>query len=95
MSDCIRLEHVHKSYGAFALQDISLGIKEGYITGLIGPNGAGKTTLIQMIMGMVRPDRGTFSYLAGRIKSRSQRSRNGSAMYRTRIFTTSSLRSSR
>ncbi|WP_042196838.1 ABC transporter ATP-binding protein [Paenibacillus camerounensis] len=68
MSDCIRLEHVHKSYGTFALQDISLGIKEGYITGLIGPNGAGKTTLIQMIMGMVRPDRGDVQLFGGQNK---------------------------
>lgn len=58
MSDCIRLDHLHKSYGQFKLQDISLGVKEGYITGLIGPNGAGKTTLIKMIMGMVHPDEG-------------------------------------
>ncbi|WP_054942846.1 ABC transporter ATP-binding protein [Paenibacillus ihuae] len=58
MSDCIRLDHLHKSYGHFQLQNISLGVKEGYITGLIGPNGAGKTTLIKMIMGMVHPDQG-------------------------------------
>ncbi|KWX69807.1 ABC transporter ATP-binding protein [Paenibacillus jilunlii] len=58
MSDVIKLQGLSKSYDRFALRDISLGIKEGYITGLIGPNGAGKTSLIKMIMGMVYPDQG-------------------------------------
>jgi ABC-2 type transport system ATP-binding protein len=58
MSNCIELSHLHKHYDRFALQDISLAMKEGFITGLIGPNGAGKTTLIKMIMGMVHPDQG-------------------------------------
>ncbi|UQZ37017.1 sodium ABC transporter ATP-binding protein [Paenibacillus sp. PK3_47] len=59
MNSVIHMEHVEKSYDRFALQDISLQIKEGFITGLIGPNGAGKTTLIQMMMGMVYPDSGS------------------------------------
>ncbi|CQR56065.1 ABC transporter ATP-binding protein [Paenibacillus riograndensis] len=58
MSDVIKLQGLSKSYDRFELRDISLGIKEGYITGLIGPNGAGKTSLIKMIMGMVYPDQG-------------------------------------
>lgn len=58
MNNVIQMEHVGKSYDRFALKDISLRIKEGFITGLIGPNGAGKTTLIQMMMGMVYPESG-------------------------------------
>ncbi|MNO12302.1 ABC transporter ATP-binding protein YtrB [compost metagenome] len=58
MSEVIQLKGVSKSYDRFELRDISLGIKEGYITGLIGPNGAGKTSLIKMMMGMVYPDQG-------------------------------------
>ncbi|MBW4080567.1 ABC transporter ATP-binding protein [Paenibacillus sp. S150] len=58
MSEVIKLEGLCKSYSHFELRNITLGINEGYITGLIGPNGAGKTSLIKMIMGMVYPDRG-------------------------------------
>ncbi|NQX47666.1 ABC transporter ATP-binding protein [Paenibacillus tritici] len=61
MSDVIQLDHLTKSYDRFELRDISLTIKEGFITGLIGPNGAGKTTLIKMMMGMVYPDQGSIS----------------------------------
>lgn len=58
MSEVIRLNNLSKSYDHFQLREITLGIKEGYITGLIGPNGAGKTSLIKMMMSMVYPDQG-------------------------------------
>ncbi|OMF31221.1 ABC transporter ATP-binding protein [Paenibacillus sp. FSL H8-0259] len=61
MSDVIRLDHLTKSYDRFELKDISLSIKEGFITGLIGPNGAGKTSLIKMMMGMIYPDQGNIT----------------------------------
>jgi ABC-2 type transport system ATP-binding protein len=41
-----------------ALQDISLEIRSGHITGLIGPDGAGKTTLMRLAAGLLRPDSG-------------------------------------
>lgn len=58
MNNVIQLDHVTKSYDRFELKDISLSIKEGFITGLIGPNGAGKTSLIKMIMGLIAQDHG-------------------------------------
>jgi ABC-2 type transport system ATP-binding protein len=46
----IELEEVTKRYGTVtALNEASLGITEGSITGLIGPNGAGKTTSMEII----------------------------------------------
>jgi branched-chain amino acid transport system ATP-binding protein len=39
-------------------QDIALELPHGVRYALIGPNGAGKTTLINLITGMLRPDRG-------------------------------------
>ena len=58
MSNVIELDHVTKHYDRFELRDISLPVKEGYITGLIGPNGAGKTSMIKMIMGLISQDQG-------------------------------------
>ena len=37
-------------FGNFKLDNITLGVPRGCITGLIGRNGAGKTTLIKTIM---------------------------------------------
>jgi len=42
-----------------AVVDVGLEISAGEIVGLLGPNGAGKTTTFRMIVGLLRPDRGT------------------------------------
>ena len=42
-----------------AVEDLGLEIHAGEIFGLLGPNGAGKTTTFKMIVGLLRPDRGT------------------------------------
>jgi ABC-2 type transport system ATP-binding protein len=48
-----------KRYGArAALDGFDLDVRAGEITGLIGHNGAGKTTFMEVVTGLVRPDRG-------------------------------------
>lgn len=62
----IRVEKLCKKFGGFtALDDVTLQVREGSITGLIGPNGAGKTTLFNVIAGVLKPDSGK-AYLKGR-----------------------------
>jgi len=48
-----------KSFGSLVVaKDIALNLPPGERYALIGPNGAGKTTLINLITGMLKPDRG-------------------------------------
>ncbi|HEY3145984.1 MAG TPA: ABC transporter ATP-binding protein [Dongiaceae bacterium] len=55
----IQVEHLSKSFGGIhAVDDCSLQVARGSITGLIGPNGAGKSTLFNIIAGLFEPSSG-------------------------------------
>lgn len=58
----VNVSGLHKSFGDVrAVDGIDLEIAPGEVVALLGPNGAGKSTLIDMILGLVRPDRGEIS----------------------------------
>ena len=53
--------NVSKAYGDKLLyENLNFRLPPNGIVGVIGPNGAGKTTLFRLIMGMEKPDSGTF-----------------------------------
>ena len=57
----IEAHGVCKAFGEKQLiKDLDFMLPPGGIVGVIGPNGAGKTTLFRMIMGLEKPDAGTF-----------------------------------
>src|SRR5262245_11573116 len=55
--------------GLVAVDGISFAIEEGEVFGLIGPNGSGKTTTLNLIAGMLSPDRGTIRLMGADITS--------------------------
>lgn len=60
MTAVIETRGLTRSYrGATALDDVTLDIERGVITGLLGRNGAGKTTLMSLITAQDRPSSGT------------------------------------
>ena len=57
----IEAQDVSKSFGDKILfEHLNFNLPPNGIVGVIGPNGAGKTTLFRMIMGLEKPDTGSF-----------------------------------
>lgn len=55
----IQIKNLKMHFGGIhAVDDVSLTLETGRITGLIGPNGAGKTTLFNVIAGHYKPTSG-------------------------------------
>lgn len=56
----LKFNLVSKSYGRIhAVEDISFEIETGEFVFLTGPSGAGKTTILKLILGEVKPDKGS------------------------------------
>ena len=74
MTTLIKLENVSFSYGgATVVQDIDLDIEQGEFLGIVGPNAGGKSTLLKLMLGLIKPSRGTVTLFgkspaAGRAK---------------------------
>ena len=55
----IETHGVTKRYGrTVALDDLSIAVRPGLVTGFVGPNGAGKTTTMQVLLGLATADSG-------------------------------------
>ncbi len=53
-------EGLSKQFGAqAAVSELSLRIQAGAVYGFLGRNGAGKTTTMRMLLGLVRPTKGS------------------------------------
>jgi putative spermidine/putrescine transport system ATP-binding protein len=55
----VTLRNIVKTYGEMrAVDDVSIGIRDGELLALLGPSGCGKTTTLRVIAGFVEPDSG-------------------------------------
>ncbi|WP_025607536.1 ABC transporter ATP-binding protein [Pontibacter actiniarum] len=63
MSLILDIHTLSKRYGSIqAVDKLSLQVEKGSIYGLLGPNGSGKTTTLGMVLDVIRPTSGSFSW---------------------------------
>lgn len=56
----IRIEGLSKRYGStLAVDNLTVGVEPGHVTGFLGPNGSGKSTTMRCVVQLDRPSAGT------------------------------------
>ena len=67
----LAISDVYAGYGRVeVLKGINMEAKEGEVVCLLGANGAGKSTLLKVISGLIRPGKGSISFLGKEITRR-------------------------
>jgi branched-chain amino acid transport system permease protein len=80
----LSVERVSVRFGElYAVDDASLTVRAGEITGLIGPNGAGKTTLFNAIAGLVPITSGRIAFLGRDLTHEAPHARAAAGIGRT------------
>jgi ABC-type branched-subunit amino acid transport system ATPase component len=60
----LQLTNVFAGYGGGdVLKGVDLEVEKGSLTCIVGPNGAGKSTMLRTISGLLKPRRGTITFL--------------------------------
>ena len=77
----LELRSLWKQLGTFAIRDLSVEVAEGEYFVLLGPSGAGKTVLLEMIAGLIRPDRGQIVWQGRDVTHRPPETRKFTVMY--------------
>lgn len=63
METVLSISKLTKTFGKLcAVNNLDMEVKRGQVFGLLGPNGSGKTTTLGMLMGVVNPTSGSFSW---------------------------------
>lgn len=63
METVLSINGLTKNFGKLtAVNQLNLEVKRGQVFGMLGPNGSGKTTTLGMLMGVVNPTAGNFSW---------------------------------
>lgn len=63
MQTVLSVNGLTKEFGRIrAVNNLALEVKAGQVFGMLGPNGSGKTTTLGMLMGVVNPTAGEFSW---------------------------------
>ncbi len=88
----IAFEHVYKSFGDFrVLEDVSFSVNPGETLCILGRSGVGKSVSLQILMGFLKPDRGTVMVAGQDIAGFSEREMQAVRRKVTMVFQNGAL----
>ena len=80
METVLSISNLTKHFGRIkAVNQLSLEVQAGQVFGMLGPNGSGKTTTLGMLMGVINPTSGNFSWF-GEAPSHQLRKKIGAVL---------------
>ena len=73
MTKILEVKNISFGYGRETiLEDVSLELNRGDYLGLIGPNGSAKSTFIKLVLGILKPHRGSIKLFGEDIRKVKQ-----------------------
>lgn len=86
MESILSINRLSKRYGRIqAVNQLSLEVTKGQVFGILGPNGSGKTTTLGMVLDLIRPDSGSFTWF-GEKPTKESRKRIGAVIETPNFF---------
>ena len=80
METVLSIQQLTKNFGKLcAVNQLDLEVMKGQVFGLLGPNGSGKTTTLGMLMGVVNPTSGSYSWF-GELATHHTRKKIGAVL---------------
>jgi len=83
----LEIKQLTKNYGSLtAVDDVSFIIEKGHVYGILGPNGSGKSTTLGMVLNVVNPTSGNYSWFEGTVNNHNALKRIGAIIERPNFY---------
>lgn len=91
METILKVNQLSKHYGKVAAVDqVSFSIQKGNVYGILGPNGSGKSTTLGMVLNVVNPTHGSFSWFDGTMNTHDALKKIGAIIEHPNFYPTMS-----
>lgn len=87
MEKILEINQLSKNYGPLkAVDNVSFKIEKGHVYGILGPNGSGKSTTLGMVLNVVNPSSGSYSWFGGTVNNHDALKRIGAIIERPNFY---------
>ncbi len=87
MEKILTVNNLTKKFGYLtAVKDLSFTIEKGNVYGILGPNGSGKSTTLGIVLNVVNPTQGEFSWFNGTVSTHEALKKVGAIIERPNFY---------